>query len=251
MVRKKPGVEPIGAGLLPQGNDGIICQLRQLHRLPGQAGQSRAHHGHLVNFHQGDGTKGLGNGRRGCDHCQVRHPRLHIPDGGGGGIVHQLDMNAGIAAAEHLQHRQQHGMQGNLCGGDTQNAPVQALTLGNFLLCGIQLLHCHRHMAVQRLPLGGEVHLSVGPEKQGAAQLPLQIPNGAGDIGLAVQQGIRRLGKALEFGNMVKNAVIFVVDIHQQLHIRMIYIHGKTIFYLSFPLDYNDQPKRSQHEWRK
>ena len=105
-------------------------------------------------------------------------------------------------------------------------------------------------MAIESLPFRRQVHLTVGADKQRAAQLPLQIPNGAGDVGLAVQQRLRRLGKTAQFSYMVENPVVFVIDIHRILHIKLIFIHHHSIFYLSIHTDYNVDLVRSQQKMR-
>ena len=112
----------------------------------------------------------------------------------------------------------------------------------------LELLKGRADVAVQGLPLGGQLHMAVVPKKQCAAQLPLQILDDPGDVGLAVSQRVRCLRKASGFGGIVENAIGFVADIHRFLHINLILRHKKYIFYISFHLDYNVPLVRSQSE---
>ena len=141
-------------------------------------------------------------------------------------------MNAGIPGPELRQHRQQEDPQGDLGGRDTQNPSVQPAASAQGLLPGLKLLKGSGHMAVQRLSLGGKLHMAVVPKEQNAAQLPLQILDDPANIGLAVSQRVCRLGKTPGFCRVVKNTISFIADIHGIHHINLILHYKKDIFYI-------------------
>ena len=197
VLREKVGIECIGAGLLPQGNDGMGAERFQGNGCMGQFLKGRAAHGDFLDGHERDAAQFLWNGCWRSDHSQVCHPCLKVSNGGGCSIVNQLEMDAWIAAAEGFERRQEHGTQGYFGCGNAQHPTVQSLTASQFLLCRLQLLHCDGHMTVQRLPFCRQRHLTIGADEQRAPQLPLQVADGTGDVGLAVHQAGCCLGEAL------------------------------------------------------
>ena len=129
-----------------------------------------------------------------------------------------------------------------------QYSAVQPAAPEQRFLPRLKLLKGRADVAVQGFSFGGQLHMAVVPKKQCAAQLPLQILDDPGDVGLAVSQRVRCLRKASGFGGIVENAIGFVADIHRFLHINLILRHNKYIFYISFHLDYNVPLVGSQSE---
>ena len=157
-------------------------------------------------------------------------------------------MAAGVAPPKLGQYRKQEDVQRNLRCRNPQYSAVQPAAPEQRFLPRLKLLKGRADVAVQGLPFGGQLHMAVVPKKQCAAQLPLQILDDPGDVGLAVSQRVCCLRKASGFGGIVENAIGFVADIHRFLHINLILRHKKYIFYISFHLDYNVPLVRSQSE---
>ena len=72
-------------------------------------------------------------------------------------------------------------------------------------------------MTVELLAFRSQFRSPVGADKQCTAKLPLQIIHGAGNIGLVVHQNRSRSCEAFVFGNVVKDTVIIVCNIHKML----------------------------------
>ena len=67
---------------------------------------------------------------------------------------------------------------------------------------------------VQALPLRSQTHSATAAGEQGTAQRRLQVPDGAGQIGLSGKQQTRRLRQTAVLGYIVEYAVIVAVDVH-------------------------------------
>ena len=248
MLRKKLPVEPVAAAIRTKRDHGVLRQHVQRDRSTRQGAVGAAAYGDLLHIRQGSASQLVRHVDGRCDEGQVRKAVFQLVNGGRSGAVEQLDVDAGVASPELGQHRKKENVQRNLRRRDPQNSAVQSAAAKQRFLPRLKLLKGRADVAVQRLPLGGQLHMAVVPKEQCAAQLPLQILDDPGDVGLTVPQGVRRLGKASGFGGIVENTVGLVADIHRFLHINLILRYKKYIFYISFHLDYNVPLVRSQSE---
>ena len=248
ILREKLPVEPVGAAIRPQRDHGILRQRFQRDRGTRQAAVSAAAYGDFLHIRQGGASQLVRHVDGRCDEGQVRKAVFQLVNGGRSGAVEQFDVNAGVAPPEPGQHRKQEDVQRDLRRRNPQNAAVQPAAPEQRFLPRLKLLKGRADVAVQGFSFGGQLHMAVVPKKQCAAQLPLQIFDDPGDVGLAVSQRVRCLRKASGFGGIVKNAIGFVADIHRFLHINLILRHKKYIFYISFHLDYNVPSVRCQSE---
>ena len=113
-----------------------------------------------------------------------------------------------------LQHRKKQLMQRHFTGGEHHRSALQGPAVGQFLLRFLKRLKSHPDMGIEPLAFRGQPYAAVGAVKQSAAKLLLQQADGTGHIGLIGQKHLRRSGKALILGNIIKDPVIIIINIH-------------------------------------
>ena len=113
-----------------------------------------------------------------------------------------------------FQDGQQQAAKRHLAGGDKNGAVLQSAAFGDLRLARLDVLHGDPNMVVQPLPLRGQLHAPAGTGKQGTAQFPFQIFDRPGQVGLVVQQHLGGLRDIPIFGNIVKDSVAVVADVH-------------------------------------
>ena len=233
MAAEQALIEVKRARAAPQGDE------RQGRDLPERKGaaavqrEGRAAHGDLAERgqHRRLQRSGQGSGRH-CNDGKLGKAAAQGVDGLRRGLVRNAQADGGIFAVKTAEHLQQHGMQGRLAAGDGDHAAAQfalALQLG---LARAQLLHGGRDVGIESLALRRQLHAAAGAQEQAAAELRLEIVHGARQVRLAVDQRLRRAGKAAVPRYGFKDAVIIQRDVHVILLYK---IDMETISTIDYP----------------
>ena len=106
-------------------------------------------------------------------------------------------------------------MEGCFTGADGNNASLQATVQRNLFFAGTDLFKGNGDVVIQLFAFRREADTPVGADEQGTSQSGFQIFNRAGNVGLIVQKEFCSLCEIFAFGNVIKNAVIVVTDIHK------------------------------------
>ena len=130
------------------------------------------------------------------------------------GMVADAQMHARMARTELPQHRQQQTAQRALARGEKHAPVLERPVLRDGGLPCLDLSKGHADVPVERLALRRQDQAAVRPGEERAAQLRFQRFDRTGEIRLAVLQQRRRLRQIAALRGVVKDPVIFVVDIH-------------------------------------
>ena len=121
------------------------------------------------------------------------------------------------------ENGQQATPQGNF-GSPDGNHTVVHTVLGRYrIFPRLNMLKGDGNMLVQFPAVISKGDPFVGALKQRTAQLLFQRLDRPCQVGLIAIHYLGGTGKALVFGNIVKNPIVIVTDIHNKLHIKMIY----------------------------
>ena len=216
MAVEKALVKSVCTGVLPQADQGAVCQFGHGAPAGGHVAVGRAAHRYLGKAQQLGLLQGAAGGQRRGDDGKVALPVPQPLDGLGGGLVGDAQVHPRVLRPENGQLVQQDHMQGRLAGADGQRPALQAAVPADLLLAQLQLLHRRRHPPVEPLALGRQGDALVGAVEQLAPQLLLQVFHAAGDVGLVVLQQLGRPCKTAALGHHIKNTVIIVVDGHRK-----------------------------------
>lgn len=127
---------------------------------------------------------------------------------------------------EGTQFFQQINIQRRLARSNGNAAMLQSAAGLQFFLRKLKLFHSRSHPDIQPFSFWGQPHSPIGPDKQRTANLLLQKVDCPGDIGLSISQRPGRPGKILIFGHIIKNTVIFKIDIHNSPLVYQILMSG-------------------------
>ena len=182
--------------------------------MTGQMGKMRTGNQNILKVDQRQLPHRFGHADRGGDHRKIHRTffdRFHRLRGG---MVENLDMDAGIIQMKIPKHRKQQPVQRNLTDTDGEMTAVQPPHSGDSRFPGLQLFHGNLDVGKQLFSLRRQGYPPVGAQKQPASQLLFQIVHGAGDVGLAVDENLCSSGKAVVFGHIIEDPVVIVGDGH-------------------------------------
>ena len=129
-------------------------------------------------------------------------------------MVADFESDSGVERAVLLQNGEQDAMQGDLACRNKDRSLFQIAAFNDFRLPRLDILKCDADMLKQPLALGGQLHAAVVSDEQRTPQFTLQRFNGAGQVGLVVEQNLCRLRDVPVFRYIIKYPVIIITDVH-------------------------------------
>ena len=200
-----------------QTDQRIVFQLRECQSLAAQRSERFATDKNLPEGFQTDLLQGRFCCCWGGDYGEVD---LAVFDGTNRlrcGVVVDLEPYVGIGHMEMLQSLQQINTQRSLAGTDGDAAVFQAGAFRKLLLCQLQLCHGCGNPGVEPFPLRSQADAAVCADEQRAPDLTFQTIHGAGNVRLAVAEYAGSLSQIAVFGNIIKNLIIFKINVHENL----------------------------------
>ena len=105
-------------------------------------------------------------------------------------------------------------MQRQFAGRHIDAALLHVPAGDNFRLARLDVFHCDGDAVEQPFTFRGQRHAAVVANEQRTAQLALQRLDGARQVRLAVEQQLRRMRNAAISGDIIKNPIIIIADVH-------------------------------------